>query len=143
MLLICINSRPQEAPPRSFMRSDSTGDRPLVGITVLVVEDDGIVGLDLRFALEAAGACVLGPASSVDEAIGLLQQPLDVAVLDVDLDTEKSFPIALILLARQVPFVFLTGFPESDLIPQSLRSVPILSKPLPCPELVRSLVALG
>jgi hypothetical protein len=39
---------------------------------ILVVEDEYLLAEDLRFALDAAGAGVVGPAASVDEALELL-----------------------------------------------------------------------
>ncbi len=57
--------------------------RALEGLRVLVVEDDPIIGLDLRYTLEEAGALVYGPAYNVPGALALLSQfSVDVGVLD-------------------------------------------------------------
>jgi len=54
---------------------------PLEDLRVLLVEDDPIIGLDLR--LEAAGAVVIGPAHDVAAALELLERfSVDVGVLD-------------------------------------------------------------
>ena len=56
---------------------------PLQNIRVLLVEDDPIIGLDLRQTLEAAGALVFGPAHDIHGAMALLDtSPVEVAVLD-------------------------------------------------------------
>src|SRR4051812_37129122 len=54
--------------------------------TVLVVEDNSIVGLDLQLTLETFGYRVLGPASSNEEVLAMLaQERPDVAVVDLHL----------------------------------------------------------
>src|SRR5215204_171408 len=58
----------------------------LAGATVLVVEDNAIIGLDLQMTLEAFGCRVLGPASSNEHALEVLvhERP-DAAVVDLRL----------------------------------------------------------
>jgi CheY-like chemotaxis protein len=85
----------------------------LAGRRILVVEDDYLVGLILVDLLEDAGAKVLGPIGSVEEAITFLEdggEAFDSAVLDVNLHGRKSYPIADALTARSVGFVFATGY---------------------------------
>lgn len=109
--------------------------RVLPNVQVLVVEDDYIVAFDMQSLLEERGARVLGPATSVHEARALLhQQTPDVAILDVNLNGEWVFPIAEILLARAVPFVFATAYADDEhLFPPQMRTVPRLAKPVtPC-----------
>ena len=54
---------------------------------------------------------------------------MDGAILDVNLNDEKVFPVADALTAIGVPFVFTTGYSASDL-PAAWRHVPRLEKPV-------------
>jgi hypothetical protein len=66
---------------------------------------------------------------------------LDAAVLDVNLATEKSYPIAYVLAERSIPFLFLTGYVTPDM-PTNLKHRPILSKPIDGAALVSLLGGL-
>jgi CheY-like chemotaxis protein len=105
---------------------------PLTGRTVLLVEDDFIVGYDMQTLLEEQGASVFGPATSVDEALQLLStHSPTVAVLDVNLNGEFVFPLAVELQARGIPFVFATAYADDDkLFPEAVQGVPRLAKPV-------------
>ncbi|MCQ4190789.1 response regulator [Methylocystis suflitae] len=82
----------------------------LSGRRILIVEDEYIIAADLAQLLEGLGAKV-GPAGSVADALALIarQPAIDVALLDVTLGSEKIFPVADVLQARGVAFVFATG----------------------------------
>lgn len=111
----------------------------LDGERVLVVEDQFLVAESLRFLLESMGAEVLGPAPTVARALELADQPIDAAVLDVDLRGESSTSLALRLQERDVAVVFLTGYDPSVRLPEELRSLPSLSKPTGAAQLARAL----
>jgi DNA-binding NtrC family response regulator len=75
------------------------------------------------------GCEVAGLASRFDDAMGKAKElSFDVAVLDVDLNGRRTFPIAEALLSRGTPFVFATGYGTTSL-PAKLQAVPILEKP--------------
>jgi CheY-like chemotaxis protein len=95
---------------------DRSGPEPLAGRRVLVVEDDWLVGEVLCLELEDSGAEVLGPAVSLTQALSLLEEHglPDAAVLDVELKHAKSYPVAERLAAEQVPVVFTTGRPCTE-----------------------------
>jgi CheY-like chemotaxis protein len=101
---------------------------PLAGRRVLVVEDNYLLAMDLAGTLERAGAQVVGPVLSVQEAFGALDPLPDIATLDVQLGEETSFRIADELARRGIPFVFATG--TADLIPTTYDSRPVCQKPL-------------
>jgi CheY-like chemotaxis protein len=116
----------------------------MTGMIVLVVEDDFIVGYDMQMMLEEQGAHVLGPATSVSEALDLvaLERPT-VAVLDVNLGGEYVFPVVDVLLAKGVPFLFATAYADDDRIfPQAARSAPRLPKPVLPNVLIAQLLRL-
>ncbi|TDH58815.1 response regulator [Dankookia rubra] len=91
--------------------------RMLQGRRVLVVEDDALICMLMEDGLINAGAEVVGPACSVEEALGLLAKEaadsgLNAAVLDIGLDGEMVLPVADRLAYLGVPFIFATGYPE-------------------------------
>jgi DNA-binding response OmpR family regulator len=112
-------------------------DRKLSGVRVLIVEDDFFLALDEQYALEDAGAHVVGPCA--DEAAGLsaADQDLECAVLDVNLGHGPSFSVAAALRARDVPFLFVTGY-DAKVIPPEYRDVVRLQKPIMMSELIRA-----
>jgi CheY-like chemotaxis protein len=123
------------APARSGDEpaSDGTGKdhgmTRLTGRRILVVEDEALVAMLVEDALLDAGARVIGPAATVAEALGLIDQELlDVAVLDLNLAGETSSPVADALLAGGVPFVVATGYGAEGL-PAGHAGVPVLAKP--------------
>lgn len=104
---------------------------PLEGLRILVVEDDLLVAEVLSDMLTDAGAEVVGPFGWVDEAVEAVKagnQILDSAVLDINLHGDKSYPIADALKARNVPFVFVTGY-AGETIPDRYRDFPRCGKP--------------
>jgi CheY-like chemotaxis protein len=72
----------------------------------------------------------VGPAPGVSEAVSLItSHAIDVAVLDINLGDENSYPIASELERRDIPFVFVTGYSSGDL-PSQFASRPLLAKPV-------------
>lgn len=109
-------------------------------LRVLVVEDDYLLAQDLRNELEDAGAEVMGPVPSVAEAMALLATgaPPDAAILDVNLGGEMVFPLADMLRAQSVPFMFVTGYDKWSL-PAAYADVPRSEKPFSAERCVRIL----
>lgn len=101
----------------------------LNGKRVLVVEDESLVAMLLETILEDMGCTPVGPASSVDEAVGMIAaEQIDAALLDVNVAGQQVFPAAEALKARGVPFVFSTGYGEGGL-PDAWRGHPTIQKP--------------
>ncbi len=74
--------------------------------SVLVVEDELFIALHLQDVLEKGGFRVLGPVSSVTQAIELIDKERpDTAVLDVNLGAENAAPVAFHLKELGVPYV--------------------------------------
>jgi DNA-binding NtrC family response regulator len=89
----------------------------LHGVRVLIVEDEHLVALALADDLEDIGAIVVGPASTVEHALYLIDEhEVEAAVLDIKLQSQLVFPVADALAGRGVPFVFTTGF-DTGLVP--------------------------
>jgi CheY-like chemotaxis protein len=103
--------------------------RGLVGRRILVVEDEIFVAMLVESLLLDLGCDVVGPASNVADALALVAgERLDAAVLDVNLGTERVFSVADRLSASAVPFVFVTGYDRTALIP-AYAAHPMIQKP--------------
>ncbi|MDX7950233.1 response regulator [Lichenihabitans sp. Uapishka_5] len=89
----------------------------LKGRLVFIVEDEYFLAFELKDEFLAAGARVLGPAPSVEQALTLLasEPRVDAAILNLNLGGEMSFPVAEALLSRGIPFVFTTGYGDGAL----------------------------
>ena len=85
----------------------------LDGQKVLVVEDETITALMLEEALVDAGASVIGPAATVQQALALLKQHTPaVATLDFNLGGELSTEVANALNAMRVPFLLASAYSD-------------------------------
>jgi CheY-like chemotaxis protein len=111
----------------------------LAGATVLVVEDEALVALDLALGLRDLGCIVLGPAADGAQALALLRQRPDAVLLDLGL--RDGFALALVeaLAAAGTPYVLTTGYDCEQLEP-ALRHAPRLDKPYGREELRRALL---
>jgi CheY-like chemotaxis protein len=83
----------------------------LAGRRILVVEDEALIAMLAEDMLAELGCVVLGPAMNVAAAMALLahDQPVDVALLDLNLNGESVYPVADVLRQRGVPLVICTG----------------------------------
>ncbi|ACL62972.1 response regulator [Methylobacterium nodulans] len=106
---------------------------------VLVVEDEYLLAYDLARALQKLGAFVVGPVPELEQVLALpADEPMDAAVLDVNLKGQFVFPLADALREDGVPFVFATGYNESA-IPGAHKDVPRWEKPFKPEDLTRAL----
>ena len=114
----------------------------LVGVCVLIVEDEPIVALDLASTLEDAGADVVGPAFSLEQAERLSDNPnIAVAVLDIRLGNRTVTPIASKLYNRGVAIIFHTGHGAANFTNQWPDSI-ILRKPARTDDLLKAVLSL-
>lgn len=112
----------------------------LRGRSVLIVEDDCVTALDLAETLSAAGAQVVGPAGSIQIAFELLRRrtPLDIALLDIEVDGAFVFDVADELVKRDVPIIFTTGYERSE-IPARFHAARHCEKPIGIAAIARAL----
>ena len=83
----------------------------LSGLKALVVEDEGAVALLIEDMLRELGCEIAASAADLGKASELASTaPLDFALLDLNLDGQSALPVARILRARRIPFVFSTGY---------------------------------
>jgi DNA-binding NtrC family response regulator len=103
----------------------------LTGLRILIVED--IVDFADELAETLQGWCleVVGPVGSVRDALVLIEgEEIHGALLDVILGAEKVFPLAAELSARNIPFLFMSGYSTLPDFPHELKAVPWIIKPV-------------
>jgi CheY-like chemotaxis protein len=99
------------------------------GLRILVVEDEVFISMLLEDMLMDFGCAKIDVAASVDKAFELLDDSApDFAILDINLNGQKSFPVADVLRGRDIPFIYISGYGEGGLEP-GRSGVRILQKP--------------
>jgi len=113
----------------------------LAGRTVLVLEDEPIIGFELEDMLADQGAepVFCGSLDAARERLARARP--DCAILDVNIHGEQSYPLAVELAGRGIPFIFATGYGAS-LHPPEFADVPTVSKPYKLPEILKAFAAL-
>jgi PAS domain S-box-containing protein len=97
---------------------------------LLLVEDETLVGMMMKDTLTELGYHVIGPIGSISDAMAELErQPIETAVLDVNLSGEMIYSLADEMNDRGVPFVFVTGY-GADAIDTRFANIPVLQKPV-------------
>ena len=98
---------------------------------ILIVEDNLYLALDLSSAVEEMAGRVVGPASSVAEALALLKaHQVAAAIVDCHLGDDDATVLARHLAERRVPFVIHTAAPPPPQIGELHPDVPVLKKPV-------------
>ena len=101
----------------------------LNGLRVLVVEDEAAISMLIEELLEDMGCQVVAVAARLDDAMEKARtKTIDIAMLDVNLAGKRSYPVAAILRARGIPFIFATGY-GVDGLSEELQDAPVLAKP--------------
>jgi CheY-like chemotaxis protein len=120
----------------------SRPDRPLAGRSVLIVEDELLVALDVRAAFSAAGASVVS-AANCSEALRLLDaHGPSAAIVDIDLGHgEDCSKVCERLSERGIPFVFFTGEMRPDFLAR-WPDAPVLTKLADKARIIRVVAAL-
>ena len=111
--------------------------------TVLVVEDDFIIALELTSVLSDAGAIVVGPSNTVEAALQCAEdERLSAAVLDIRLGDQTVAPVARLLAEHHVPFLFYTGQSKTDPLSIEWPDCRVLSKPAAPNSIVTAVMSL-
>ena len=105
--------------------------------TVLVVEDEFIIALDLSETVRDLGYKVEGPYANKDHAfIAIDQQMPDVAILDVMTAGGEVFPLADALTEAGVPIIFHSGHFGPKDIAERYPDAQAAAKPCPPSKLI-------
>jgi CheY-like chemotaxis protein len=97
---------------------------------ILVVEDEWLIADQIVGALEACGYDVAGPVGRMAEALDLLADGrIDAALIDINVDGERTFALAQQLNRSAIPFAFVTGYSGADL-PAEFNARRLIQKPI-------------
>jgi DNA-binding response OmpR family regulator len=92
--------------------------RILAGKRVLLVEDEFAVALMIEDFLVEFGCFTVGPCNTVAKAMAAVEmESFDLAVLDVNLNGERIYPVADKLAERRIPFLFVSGYGDGAILP--------------------------
>ena len=104
-----------------------THNGTLAGRSILVVEDEPLIALEVHAAFNAAGATIMSAADS-KEALRMISLPdLSAAVVDINLGRGDCSDVCNRLAQRGIPFVFYTGDARTEIL-QKWPDAPILTK---------------
>jgi DNA-binding response OmpR family regulator len=105
---------------------------------ILVLEDEAIIGLNLKDELQDVGYRVAGPFTTCADALSWLRTATpDLAILDTVLKDGPCREIAAELLRRTVPIVIYSGHREDEHLLPALSAVTWIEKPVPPSILIR------
>ena len=106
--------------------------------TILVLDDEMLIAIDIQTQLEELGHRVL-VAPALSDALALVDsERIDVAIVDWHLRNEISAPLIDVLKQRHVPFVLCSGEALEELA-GLFPATPILTKPFASDHLLEAL----
>lgn len=104
---------------------------------ILVVEDEPLIATEIAGMLAAMGCHTVGPVAAVHQALVLIDtEPVDAAILDVNVSDGYITPVAERLLDRGIPVLLATGY-EVFALSERLMSLPRLQKPYTSDQFMR------
>ena len=96
---------------------------------VLLVEDEVLITLLLQDMLLDLECEIADAPANLDDALSAARNgAFDLALVDLNLRGKLTYPVADILKARQIPFIFVTGYGSAALEP-AYAGAPVLEKP--------------
>ncbi|HVU30532.1 MAG TPA: response regulator [Sphingomicrobium sp.] len=105
------------------------GGAGLSGRRILIVEDSPVIGSATADLLEDLGCEAIGPAPNMAAARELIEAGnFDAALMDIHIRGERVFPLCEMLEARQIPFVFTSGYADWHML-EKWEDRPRLQKP--------------
>lgn len=119
-------------------------NRPAGG-TPLVLEDNLIIAMEIEELLEDLGFPSAQICGSIPNALSILESDsIAFAVLDIYLGTgETCAELAETLAAREIPFLFISGFDGRAAVTERFPSAPIVIKPFVPSEIEAALGRIG
>ena len=137
-----IAAPPAAAEAPAPVPADNGTRRSLADMRLLIVEDELLVSMLIEEILGELGATVAGPYGRLADGLAAAKaERFDGAILDLNLAGESADPLADLLLARGVPFVFITGY-QRESIDRRYANVPVLQKPVDAAALESVLLTL-
>lgn len=140
--ILPLTQGPEERDARRRQPREQADDSPLAQARVLVAEPMAVIALDLEHTLWELDCVVLGPVSSVADALLLQRERPDAALLELDLQDGHAAPLAEKLASLGVPFALATFHQGSEADDPALRAAVRVMKPYSRHELHRALIRL-
>ena len=110
---------------------------------VFVVEDEGMIALLLDDILNALGHEVAGNAETVNDALAFLEaHQADIAIVDLKLGDEESYPVMMKLKEAGIPFAVASGYGADIDRDRCGMEAGIIPKPYTLPDVERALKSL-
>lgn len=96
---------------------------------VLIVEDNPLIAGAVSMLVEDVLHCTAIATPTVGEAMELLNGPVALAILDIEVADGVTYPLASRMLQLGIPFVFASGTDPKG-VPSNLARVRFLRKPV-------------
>lgn len=110
---------------------------------ILVVEDECLIAAVTEALLIDLGCEVVGPFDNVSGAVAAAQaEPITIAIMDVNLRGEMSWPVMDALVERGIPFVICSGYVGADMPELARYAAPMLSKPFSFDDIERFIMGV-
>jgi len=107
----------------------------MVAGRILIVEDEPLIAMELAELVKELRCEVLGPARDMPTALRLLaDHQLDAAILDINIDGDRSFVVADELSRLGKPWIFTTGY-DAEILNGRYADVPFVTKPFSTEDL--------
>lgn len=110
---------------------------------ILIVDDEFLTAHSIETAVQSRGWEVVGPVDQMEVALTAAgEEEIHAAVLDLNVEGRLVWPVAAVLKDRGVPFLFLTGYHESQVVHPDYEDAPTLGKPFIERELLAHIARL-
>ena len=108
---------------------------------VLILEDDFLLAAHLEEVVQDDLQGNPIGVSTVAEALEIVPDEISLALLDIEVRDGQSYPVARKLIRNDIPCIIVSGNEQSTM-PDDLKTIPFLSKPVATGRLVRLAKAL-
>lgn len=114
-----------------------------MALRILVVEDEMTIALMIEDMLIDLGHVVVDLPMRLAPALAAAHTAdIDFAILDINLDGVKSYPVAQVLLERGIPFAFATGYGASG-VDRAFADKRVLQMPFTRADLENEIARMG
>ena len=129
-----LSKAPQSGP--------TSASASINGRKFAVIEDEPLIAFEIASVLEDEHAHVVGPASTIGDALRIIdQERFDGALVDANLHGQSVGEIAAALAGKNIPFVFVTGYGR-EALPTGFAGARLLMKPFTSQQLIEAAAQL-
>ena len=100
----------------------------LHGQSILIVEDEPLIAVDMHAALSETGASIIAALNRHEALLAAANAEISAAILDIKLGGCDCSLVCTALTRRHVPFMFYTGYRNDD-VRKVWPWAPLLVKP--------------